>query len=142
MKLKTLFFGLVMLLAIPSLQAQGGEKHFDLAEEGGASVLSIGKIVLANWSYDDFWYAGKVEKISHDKYFVRFYDNEGEWLTTENLTTFFLGEGDQVFCKASGGLIYKLAEIGKIEGEKIFLKYVEDGSTEWNEIGNIRLKAK
>ena len=136
--LKTLLFGLIIFLAIPSLQAQ--ERHFDLAEEEETSMLSVGKVILANWSYDDFWYAGKVEKVSHDKYFVRFYDNEGEWLSTESMTMLFLGEGDEIFCKPENSLVYKLAEIGKIEGEKIFVKYVENGVTEWNEIGNIRLK--
>jgi hypothetical protein len=96
--------------------------------------------MLANWSYDDFWYAGKIEKTSHDQYFVRFYDNEGEWLTTENLTILYLGEGDQIFCKAENSLVYKLAEIGKVDGEKVFVKYIEDNVTEWSGISNIRIK--
>jgi hypothetical protein len=109
-------------------------------ESEGIEILSIGKIVLANWSYDDFWYAGKIEKTSHDQYFVRFYDNEGEWLTTENLTILYLGEGDQIFCKAENSLVYKLAEIGKVDGEKVFVKYIEDNVTEWSGISNIRIK--
>lgn len=139
MKLQILILGLAIFLAIPSLQAQG-ERHFDMAEDGESSALAVGKIILANWSYDDFWYAGKIEKVSHDKYFVRFFDNEGEWLTTENLSFLTLGEGDKVFCKPAESLVYKLAEIGKVEGEKVFVKYVEDGVTEWSQVGNIRLK--
>lgn len=139
MKLQAILLGLTLLLAIPSLQAQ---KHFDIAEEGESVAFGMGKIVLANWSYDDFWYAGKIEKVSHDKYFVRFYDNEGEWLTTENMTFLYLGEGDKAFCKPADGLVYKLVEIGKIEGEKVFVKYIETGETEWNEIGNLRIKEK
>jgi hypothetical protein len=140
MKIKTILLAFALVLTVFTLQAQP-ERHFDLAEQGeGIEMLSVGKIVLANWSYDDFWYAGKIEKTSHDKYFVRFYDNEGEWLTTENLTILYLGEGDQIFCKPENSLVYKLAEIGKVDGEKVFVKYVEDGVTEWTQISNIRIK--
>lgn len=140
MKLQTYLLGLTLLLAFSTLQAQP-ERHFDVAEES-SSVFATGKVVLANWSYDDFWYAGKIEKVSHDKYFVRFFDNETEWMTTENMTFIYLGEGDEVFCKSKGSLVYKSAEIGKIDGEKIFVKYLETGVTEWNSIGNIRIKEK
>lgn len=139
MKLRTILLGFTLLLAVSTLQAQ--ERQYDLAEES-TSVFGIGKIVLANWSYDDFWYAGKIEKVSHDKYFVRFFDNETEWMTTESMTFIYLGEGDEVFCKAEGSLVYKSAEIGKIDGEKIFVKYLDTGVTEWNSIGNIRIKEK
>lgn len=140
MKIKTILLAFALVLTVLTLQAQP-ERHFDVTEgDAGVEMLSVGKIVLANWSYDDFWYAGKIEKTSHDKYFIRFYDNEGEWLTTENLTILYLGEGDQVFCKPENGLVYKLAEIGKVDGEKVFVKYVEDGTTEWTSIGNVRIK--
>ncbi|MFK7950472.1 MAG: tudor domain-containing protein [Saprospiraceae bacterium] len=139
MKLRTYLLGFTLLLAFSTLQAQ--PKHFDMAEDG-SSVFGVGKIVLANWSYDDFWYAGKIEKVSHDKYFVRFFDNETEWMTTETMTFIYLGEGDKVFCKSEGSLVYKSAEIGKIEGEKVFVKYLDTGVTEWNSIGNIRIKEK
>jgi hypothetical protein len=140
MKIKTNLLALALISTVFTLQAQP-EKYFDLEEESeGIEILSIGKIVLANWSYDDFWYAGKIEKTSHDQYFVRFYDNEGEWLTTENLTILYLGEGDQIFCKAENSLVYKLAEIGKVDGEKVFVKYIEDNVTEWSGISNIRIK--
>lgn len=137
MKLQTYLLGFALILSFSSLHAQ--ERHFDFNKEHN-NVFSIGKIVLANWSYDDFWYAGKIEKVSYDKYFVRFYDNETEWMTTEDLTFIYLGEGDEVFCKANGSLVYKSAEIGKIDGEKIFVKYLDSGITEWNSIGNIRVK--
>jgi hypothetical protein len=69
MKIKTILLAFALVLTVFTLQAQP-ERHFDLAEQGeGIEMLSVGKIVLANWSYDDFWYAGKIEKTSHDKYF-------------------------------------------------------------------------
>jgi len=128
-------FSFVMFLAL-NVSAQ--ERHFDLEE--AASSFSIGKVVLANWSYDDYWYAGKIEKVSHDKYLVRFYDNELEWVTSDKLTFLTLNEGDEIFSKGDGELIYKLAEVGKIENGKVFVKYSETGETEWCDIANIRLK--
>jgi hypothetical protein len=140
MNIRNFLLALTLVFAVFKLQAQP-ERQFDITEKGEvAEMYSVGKIVLANWSYDDFWYAGKIENTSHGKYFVRFYVNEGEWLTTENLTVLYLVAGDKVFCKSVNSLVYKLAEIGKIEGEKVFVKYVENGVTEWNDISNIRIK--
>ena len=137
MKLKFYLFVLTLLLVFSPVQAQ--KRQFDLADKN-TSVFKVGKIVLANWSYDDFWYAGKIEKISHDRYFIRFYDNESEWMTIENMTFVYLREGDKVFCRKEGSLVYRTAEIGKIDNEKIFVKYLGTGITEWNSIGNIRIK--
>ena len=139
MKLRTYLLGLTLLLAFSTVQAQ--ERQFDMTEKG-TSTFAVGKIVLANWGYDDFWYAGKIEKVSHDKYFVRFFDNETEWMTTETIAFIYLGEGDEVFCKSKNSLVYKSAEIGKIDGERVFIKYMETGLTEWNSIGNIRIGEK
>ncbi len=121
-----------------ALSASAQERHFDLEE--ASSSFTVGKVVLANWSYDDYWYAGKIEKVSHDKFLVRFYDNELEWVTSDKLTFLTISTGDEIFSKGEGELIYKLAEVGKIENEKVFVKYLDSGETEWCNISDIRLK--
>lgn len=137
MKVTNIILGLTfVLLSVLNVSAQ--ERHFDLADD--AATFSIGKTVLANWSYDEYWYAGKIEKVSHDKYLIRFYDNELEWVTSDKLTFLMLNTGDEIFSKGEGELIYKLAEVGKIESERVFVKYLDSGKTEWCNIADIRLK--
>jgi hypothetical protein len=137
MKITKFTLGLLFVLVF-ALNGSAQERYYDLAEE--VSAFSIGKTVLANWSYDEYWYAGKIEKVSHNKYLVRFYDNELEWVTSDELTFFTIAVGDKIFSKGEGELIYKLAEVGKIEGKKVFVKYEESGETEWCSISDIRLK--
>ena len=81
-----------------------------------------------------------MEKVSHDKYLVRFYDNELEWVTSDKISFFTVTVGDKIFSKGEGKLIYKLAAVEKIEDEKVFVKYEESGETEWCSISEIRLK--
>ncbi len=137
MKITKFILGLLFLFAF-ALNVSAQEKHYDLAEN--TTTFTVGKTILANWSYDEYWYAGKIEKVSHDKYLVRFYDNELEWVTSDKLAFLTLDSGDKIFSKGDGELIYKLAEVGKIEDGKVFVKYEESGKTEWCTISNIRVK--
>jgi hypothetical protein len=118
--------------------AQGQDRHLDY--DDGSNAFTVGKTVLANWSYDDYWYAAKIEAVSNDKFWVRYLDGEGEWLTTTELSFFSLNVGDKIFAKPEGDLVYKSAEVGKREGDKVFVKYAETGETGWTTLANIRIK--
>lgn len=146
--MKQIIFTVLMTITLSfATSAQDGQPHYDLMDGDGTSKslfdgkssVAVGEKVLANWSYDEFWYSGNVEKIEEDKYFVKFDDNDGEWVLRQQLTPINIEKGSRVFCKKEGELVYKIAEVGEIDGERILLRYFEDKKTEWNIIRNIRL---
>lgn len=138
--MKQVFFITLAFLVSTSIFAQEEGPFFDLMDDAPvASKLAAGSNVFANWSYDEFWYPGKIEKIEGDKFFVKFYDNEGEWLLKEQVAKMLLKKGDKVFCKKEGNPVYRIAQVGKIEGGKVFVQYFDDSTTGWSNVKDVRL---
>lgn len=145
--MKHFSFTVLMIITLGAT-ALAQQPHYDLMDGNSAitksmfdgnAPITVGQRVLANWKYDEFWYTGSVEQIDGEKYFVKFDDNDGEWVLREQLTPINLGKGSRVFSKKDGELVYKIAEVGDVDGERILLRYFEDNKTEWNELRNIRL---
>lgn len=134
---QVIFTTLILITAFTSSFAQEGP-FFDIMEDAPAA-LTAGSTVFANWSYDEFWYPATIEKIEGNKYFVKFQDEEGEWLLKEQVSFLAIKKGDKVFCKKEGNPVYRIAQVGKIKNGKVFVKYYDDSSTEWNSVKNVRL---
>jgi hypothetical protein len=103
-----------------------------------AGDLGQGDRVLAQW-FDGFWYPGIILTIQGKRIHILFDDNDQANLTWDKIHALDLKVGDRVFSRWKGGPFYYAAEIARMHGERIFLKY-EDGREEWSSVRLVRVE--
>jgi hypothetical protein len=99
-----------------------------------------GERVLA-LDVDGFVYPAEILSVEEDRVLVQFLDGPERQLTPELIRSFELHVGSRVECRWKGGPAYFPGVLGKVEGERVFLRY-DDGDEEWTSIRLVRLKAQ
>ena len=98
-----------------------------------------GERVLAH-DVDGFVYPAEILSIEEDRVVVQFLDGPERMLTPELIRAFTLGIGSRVECRWKGGPAYFPGVLGKVEDERVFVRY-DDGDEEWTSVRLVRLKA-
>lgn len=102
------------------------------------NAYDIGDRVLVNWSGDDYWYPGTVAGESDGEYYIIFDDFDREWVSIQQISYDYLGEGDQVQSRWMGDLTYYWGTIVERIGDAIYIIY-DDGDEEVTTINHVRV---
>ncbi len=101
--------------------------------------LNVGDRVLAQWAHDQFFYPGEIRASGNGSYEIRYDDGDSAWVTAEQIASFDITEGDQVFARWQGGKFYYAGIIDEQDGETIHVCYA-DGDQEWTSVSMVRVE--
>lgn len=99
-------------------------------------TFSVGDVVLANWSKDDYWYVGVISVIEEKEIHIQFFDGDFEVTTIDKVKPYHVEEGMDVEGLWNRENYYR-AKIAKINGPSLKLHYY-DGDISWLPISLIR----
>src|SRR4051794_7781665 len=99
-------------------------------------MWSVGERVLGKW--DLYWYPGTVKRKEGQRFYIKFDDDDEDWLGLERILPLDVDVGSEVSVRWKGGRVYYDGKIIKKDGDRIHVLY-KDGDREWTEVRMVRV---